>query len=497
MLIKFVFFSTFFLFSIVRESKFEDLIIFDNFNDGIWAIGTEGKMVDHAVLALDKKMNLPSSFTICSSVHLNFMTSIIFFFQLYQDNGMPWFSLNIRSQRDLNRFEEIVQLYYYKITGNIKPSTDPVPIMPNSWYHGCTALNTVTGYMRVVVNGHIIIDQVITEFVNTDEKPKSLAGRLGLFKNFPTGFWYQSRQRLTNLNVYDRALTADEMTNLTDGENCAAEGNYLSWKEAEWNVTGNINRESRVKEEDLCYHPTSNIVLFTDLFLDWEECMAFCKKFPNTRSPSVASDKEFLDKMRALERIIMDPVAGEHYPGVISPGFWIPVTDSKVEGQWVDYYTSDPVDISGVVAGELDGVTTKNCGMAVTLWGGWTDYDCKVVRSHPLQCACESEGQMFLTMRGLYPDSNIDKYFVPQNKEYNGQTLFRGLYKTIIEYDATDNLWHLKAGVNRIWVMRNKFVFIETDFMSYTESFGLAEYQYFWQKGQAKVEIIIPNPVLF
>ena len=52
---------------------------------------------------------------------------------------------------------------------------------------------------------------------------------------------------------------------------------------------------------------------------------------------------------------------------------------------------------------------------------------------------------MILTLRGLCPTTNIDKHFVPQNKEDDGQTLFRGLYKTIIQYQESDHLWHLKV----------------------------------------------------
>ena len=193
----FVFLWALILLSTVGASKSEDLIVLDNFEYGVTIFGSEEIMVDHALLAIDKKMDLPSSFTICSSVHLNFMTSFISFYQLYQDDGKPWFNLILRNQRDLKRFQEKVHLMYYKEMGNLEPTTDPVPIVPNSWYHGCTALDTVTGHMLVVVNGHIIIDQVIAELVNTvNEKPKSLEGRLGLFKNFYTGFWYQSRQHI-------------------------------------------------------------------------------------------------------------------------------------------------------------------------------------------------------------------------------------------------------------------------------------------------------------
>ena len=436
------FFSALFLLPIVR-AKSEGLIVFDNFDYGSYAIGGEEKMVDYAVLKMDSKMDLPTSFTVCSSVHMNFVTAPIVFYQLYQDDGEPWFSFFIRDHRDLNIFQERMRLRYYQ---SVLSDMKTVPIMPNSWYHGCTALNTVTGHMLIMVNGHIVIDKVIEEFINSvNEKPKSLEGRLSLFKTSISVVWYQSRQRMTNVNVYASALTVDEMIDLTEEENCAKEGDYLSWREAQWNVTGNVNQESMVKEEDLCHTPPSNIVLFTDKFFEWEECMLFCEKFPNTRAPSVATEKDLLNLMKAMERIMFDPETGSRYQGVISNAYWIPVTDSKIEGQWVDFYTLDPVDIKDLTAGELDGGTAQNCAILSHAWRGWQDWECKAYKATDFMCPCESHGQMFLIMRGLCPDSNIDKHFVPQNKDFDGHTKFHGLFKTIIEYHEDDMIWHLEV----------------------------------------------------
>ena len=68
------FFSAIFLLSSVRLSESEDLIIFDNFDHGSYVLGGEEDMVDYAVLSVDRKMDLPKSFTICSSLHLKFLT---------------------------------------------------------------------------------------------------------------------------------------------------------------------------------------------------------------------------------------------------------------------------------------------------------------------------------------------------------------------------------------------------------------------------------------
>ena len=43
-------------------------------------------------------------------------------------------------------------------------------------------------------------------------------------------------------------------------------------------------------------------------------------------------------------------------------------TDSQNEGQWVDHYTSEPVDINGVAAGDPNGGRAKNCGMVIVAW---------------------------------------------------------------------------------------------------------------------------------
>ena len=119
MFIMFVCLCTLHLLQSVRASKSEDLIIFDNFDYSGVDYGSEEKMVDYALLGLDKKMDLPSSFTICSSIHRNIVSSAVFFYQLYQDDGKPWLNMYIISRRDVDKFQEKVQLMYYKPLSNI------------------------------------------------------------------------------------------------------------------------------------------------------------------------------------------------------------------------------------------------------------------------------------------------------------------------------------------------------------------------------------------
>ena len=78
---------------------------------------------------------------------------------------------------------------------NVLPNTHSIPIMPNTWYHTCTRLDTITGKMMtglclrnmkilvstghvtVVVNGIVARDEVDEFFVGSSStRPKSLKG---------------------------------------------------------------------------------------------------------------------------------------------------------------------------------------------------------------------------------------------------------------------------------------------------------------------------------
>ena len=84
---------------------------------------------------------------------------------------------------------------------------------------------------------------------------------------------------------------------------------------------------------------------------------------------------------------------------------------------------------------------TLNCAILVPMWNGWRDWQCKVPPAHFLSCACEHPGQMYLQLRGLCPDSDIDRFYVPQNKR--GAVRLLGLHTTTIEYDTENMIWNL------------------------------------------------------
>ena len=102
------------------------------------------------------------------------------------------------------------------------------------------------------------------------------------------------------------------------------------------------------------------------------------------------------------------------------------------------------VDTKIGVSGELgDEHSTKNCALFVPDWHGWTPYMCQINKAHVITCACEHPGQMYLELRGLCPDSNIDRFYVPRNKMRSGAVILHGLDTTSIEYDKESLSWKL------------------------------------------------------
>ena len=57
---------------------------------------------------------------------------------------------------------------------------DSVPVVPQSWYHICVGIDTISGNLRIVDNGVIIVDEEKEYFRNTASsiKPESIAGNL-------------------------------------------------------------------------------------------------------------------------------------------------------------------------------------------------------------------------------------------------------------------------------------------------------------------------------
>ena len=160
-----------------------DMNIFStfSFNEDAQRFGIESSITDFISLANDPKSSLPDSFTICGSIPLKFEWHASHFVQMYTEDGSHWFSFLISIREGLNLVN--------RLTVNKHPSTGayqqetfnivPVPIVPHSWYHVCLGLDTVSGHLRIVINGVAVVYMEKQYFKNsTARKPRSLIGKV-------------------------------------------------------------------------------------------------------------------------------------------------------------------------------------------------------------------------------------------------------------------------------------------------------------------------------
>ena len=201
--------------------KFEDIVF-----------GEEHLISDYITLDNDPNSNLPDSYTVCSSVYVQYCTSNKGIVAMLKRDGSPWYSVEIftNDRQYEQKSEKFVIWYENPTTG--KSSSDQisstVSIVPHSWYHICMGLDTVSGLLRIVVNGVVMVNEEKEYFRNTVQwKPKSLKGKLLLFKSY-LSVWYQNRGITSNLNIFNDMMSVEKMVSrTTGGDDCSSPGDYI------------------------------------------------------------------------------------------------------------------------------------------------------------------------------------------------------------------------------------------------------------------------------
>ena len=253
--------------------------VVDGIGEGGLVFGAEELITDWASLATEPLSHLPTAFTICSSVSVNNKTSNLeqSFWQLLAKNGSGGMYVSITGSLE----SEMVQTIRLGVDSVLASFTNHSLLklpMQVYWYHSCTGIDMVSGHVQMIINGQLIVDQVVKELTGYAEmRPQSLQGNLLLGKEWMGGFWYQSRQLTSNLNVYGRILSKDEMKEKTFGSECGlSDGDFLSWEEMEWTLHG-LSKMGTIDRDDLC-KKYSNIILFTSPFLQQDFCREHCLK---------------------------------------------------------------------------------------------------------------------------------------------------------------------------------------------------------------------------
>ena len=225
------------MFSCLDMSCAADIKFYSTFHykERVW--GEEEVVENYVALAEDPTSNFTEDFTICSSVFVKFVflepTDVIV---MLKQDGSPWFVLELNTiTRDYERLSEKMKLIYEDPESGSHVSevfTDTIiPIVPHSWYHVCMGPDTVSGLLRIVVNGKVVVNEEKEYFRNTTSwLPRSLTERLLVFKGYWGGFWVQYRSTFSNMNIFSSMMAVEDMvTRTSGGEDCYGPGDYLRY----------------------------------------------------------------------------------------------------------------------------------------------------------------------------------------------------------------------------------------------------------------------------
>ena len=158
--------------------------VVDGIGEGGLVFGAEELITDWASLATEHNSDLPPAFTICSSVSVNNKTTVLEqnFWQLLSKNGSGGIYASITGSLESEKVQTVRLGVDTKLTSFTNHSLLKLP-MQVYWYHSCTGMDMVSGHVQMIINGQLIIDQVVNELTGYAEvRPQSLQGNLLLGK---------------------------------------------------------------------------------------------------------------------------------------------------------------------------------------------------------------------------------------------------------------------------------------------------------------------------
>ena len=374
----------------------------------------------YALLQKENLEELPEQFSICSSMLIEYFRDYpTFFVILKEDSSSYWIAVDVNSDLKSLNYDIWLETSFGNIVGD-----KGIPARPWRWSHLCATVDLLTGTFNLMVNrvkfGSMIIED--EEFKNS--KPHTLHKRL-LFGDW---LFYErvtkSESSISNVNVYRRILTHQEMTLFTSEGACDQSGDYFAWNDGEWELYGNASVEKA--DFEICQQiETINSLVLVPHVSSWQFCMELCPKVNMGRVPLIENMQEIKDMISWAK--VVDPDV---------TNFWGSYSDQEEEGIWKDFYSPSVLhDEKLFLKNQPNGGRTQNC-LAVR-FEGVNDQVCDDgVTSR--YCLCTFKSSSILRLRGLCSKSNIDSFYILVQKKH---VTFYGIRQTKIEYNEKNDVW--------------------------------------------------------
>jgi hypothetical protein len=274
-----------------------------------------GPELSSVVLSSSQTGSLPDRFVLCSSAKQGKIDGKSPYLLRGQD-CLPWLAFSLYPGDDGHYMWIDVSKgkFWAKLHSIEKPWT-------NVWMHICADVDTVTGTLRVSLNGRPALNAT-TKYLK-ENKPESLKGKLELGVTRKPDGTKQYFGSVTNINIfqYDSSKLIEDLAR----NPCGNVGDYMPWADAEFAWEGKRLDEYQLKREEFCEVSSESNILLLLTEMSWIEAQHSCRILGNG---SISENKN--------EEQIKRKITWMKDSKSTCTVLWTPITDKYEEGVFIN-----------------------------------------------------------------------------------------------------------------------------------------------------------------
>ena len=326
------------------------------------------------------------------------------------------------------------------------------PLRFNRWQHMCMTVDLDKEVFSFVADGYVLGDLKVEGM--SKGAPTTLAGRLTQDSSHFTVANYM----MGNMQVFGQKLSNEEMISITAGEDCGREGDYLAWKDMQWEVKGKVLGWVNVTRNKMCSSKNEVFRFVNTQAGHYDDHKSFCRRMHGSKIPA-DTDKSTLEELLYYYRHASMELNEEKKWSTLEGTsgrcyfYWLPYKSNE-DGAWTNDYTSQLINFTNWGNNQSPNDAKKGSCVfgeagnsseiaSATNQGGdgkWAVH-LPPCNGYGGMCSlCEKPSQPMLRLRGLCRDSGLQNLFTPVNDK-DGRLSYVGLSQTNIVYNASTYLW--------------------------------------------------------
>ena len=203
------------------------------------------------------------------------------------------------------------------------------PLRFNRWQHMCMTVDLDKEVFSFVADGYLLGDLKAEGM--SKGVPTTLAGRLTQDSSHFTVANYM----MGNMQVFGRKLSNDEMISITAGEECGREGDYLAWKDMQWDVKGKVLGWVNVTRNEMCSSKNEVFRFVNTQAGHYDDHKSFCRRMHRSKIPA-DTDKSTLEELLDYYRhaaMYLDGTWTTHPDSARCYFYWLPYRFNR-DGAW-------------------------------------------------------------------------------------------------------------------------------------------------------------------